>query len=258
MAALAELGFEIGPPAPATVPAPDERMRRIGSVPLEYQPGERWLYEVSADVLGVLVARASEMSFDAYLRERVFEPLGMSDTGFFVASDAIDRFGPCFIGDPRDGSRVEYDGPDGQWSTPPAFPGGGDGLVSTVADYLAFGGMLLAGGTSNGVRVLSRPSVEAMTTDQLTDEQRRTSGPDPTGSLGWGFGVGVLRQRVGTTWSAGTYSWDGGLGSTWANDPAEDLIGVLLTNQAWTSPTPPAVCDDFWTAAYAAISDAGS
>jgi CubicO group peptidase (beta-lactamase class C family) len=158
-----------------------------------------------ADVLGVLVARASGMSFDAYLRERVFEPLGMSDTGFFVASDAMDRFGPCFIGDPGDGGRVEYDGPDGQRSKPPAFPGGGDGLVSTVADYLAFGG-----------------------------------------------------QRVGTTWSAGTYSWDGGLGSTWANDPAEDLVGVLLTNQAWTSPTPPAVCDDFWTAAYAAITDAGS
>ncbi len=253
--AMAELGLGVGPPAPAEPPEPDEWILRLSRVPLEYQPGERWLYHTSADVLGVLLARASGQSLGALLDDRIFQPLGMRDTGFSVPAADLDRFGACYGTNPVSGAMEVYDPPDGQWSTPPAFPSGGAGLVSTIDDYLAFAQMLLAGGAHRGVRILARPSIDAMTTDQLTDEQRAESGPDPSGALGWGFGVGVQIRRTGPVGSVGTYTWNGGLGSIWANDPGEDLVGVLMTNRMWSSPTPPAVCNDFWACTYAAIAD---
>lgn len=254
LAAMADLGLGAGPPAPAEPPEPDEWIRRLGTLPLQHQPGERWLYHTGADVLGVLIARASGRPLETFLRERIFEPLGMRDTGFFVPAGELDRFGPCYSTNPGDGTRTTYDPADGQWSDPPAFPSGGHGLVSTVDDFLAFAQMLLSGGTARDQRILARPSIEAMTTDHLAD-QRGVSGPDPSGAVGWGFGVGVQRRRTGPTRSVGAYGWDGGLGSSWANDPAEKLVGILMTNQTWASPTPPPVCDDFWTCAYAAIDD---
>jgi len=255
LTAMAELGVGVGPPAPAGPPEPDEWMRRLGTLPLAHQPGERWLYHTGAEVLGVLIARASGQSLDVFLRERIFEPLGMRDTGFFVPANALDRIGPSYWTDPATGASALYDPPQGQWSSPPAFPSGGAGLVSTLDDYFAIAEMLQAGGVFRGKRILSRPSIEAMTTDQLTSEQKSVSGPDPAGAMGWGFGVAVRVRRTGPTRSVGAYGWDGGLGTSWANDPREDLIGILMTNQAWTSPSPPPVCLDFWTCAYAAIDD---
>jgi CubicO group peptidase (beta-lactamase class C family) len=252
--AMAELELGVGPPAPAGPPAPDEWMRRLGTVPLAHQPGERWLYHTGADVLGVLVARAADQPFEAFLAERIFEPLGMADTGFAVPADKLARVGPLVWPAGDDGRRQVYDPADGQWSTPPAFPGGGAGLVSTVDDYLAFAEMLRAGGTYRGQRVLSRGTVDAMTTNHLTSEQIAASGPDPSGTQGWGFGVSVQMQRTGPARSVGTYGWDGGLGTSWATDPAQDLVGILMTNQTWMSPDPPPVCQDFWTYA-AAIDD---
>jgi CubicO group peptidase (beta-lactamase class C family) len=160
-----------------------------------------------------------------------------------------------YVHDPGSGERSVYDPPDGQWATPPAFPGGGAGLVSTVDDLAAFAGMLLAGGVHGGRRLLSRPTVEAMTTNQLTPAQLETAAPSPDGALGWGLGLGVHVRRTGTALSPGSYGWDGGLGSVWANDPTEDLVGVLLTDTMWSSPEPPAVARDFWTATYAAFAD---
>jgi CubicO group peptidase (beta-lactamase class C family) len=253
LAAMGELGIAAGPPAPASHPETDEWLRRLGTLPLAHQPGERWLYHTGAQVLGALVGRAAGQPFADLLRERIFDPLGMVDTGFWVPPDRLDRFGPCFATDPGTGARTVYDPVEGQWSRPPAFADGGDGLVSTLRDYHAFARMLRAGGTLDGRTILDRSTVEAMTTDQLTDEQRQASGPDPSAAVGWGLGVAVHVRRHGTDRSAGSYGWDGGLGSSWANDPAEDLIGILLTDEAWTSPLPPPVCDDFWTAAYAAI-----
>jgi CubicO group peptidase (beta-lactamase class C family) len=253
--AMGEQGLPPGPPAPAQTPGPDELMRIVGSVPLERQPGERWLYHLGAAVLGVLIARAADQPFESFLAERVFEPLGMADTGFHVPADRLDRFGWCLGIDFETGEPSTYDAPDGQWSSPPAFAGGGDGLVSTVDDLRAFAEMLLAGGVHQGQRILSRPSIEAMTTNQLTPAQLSSSSPSPDGSLGWGLGMGVRVARVGPAQSVGTYGWDGGLGSTWANDPAEGLVGILLTNQMWTSPTLPEVAQDFWTATYAAFDD---
>jgi len=255
MSALFERGLGGGPPAPQHPPGPDEWMRIVGSVPLAHQPGTRWLYHTSADMLGVLVARAAGRPLDAVLAERVLEPLGMDDTAFFVPEPERHRLGAVFGGDPATGGRDVYDPPEGQWATPPAFPGGGAGLVSTVDDLAAFGRMLLAGGTHGSRRLLSRPTVEAMTSNQLTPGQVAAGGPDPEGTQGWGLGVGVHLRRIGTALSPGSYGWDGGLGTVWANDPAEDLVGVLLTNQMWTSPVLPPVARDFWTATYAAFAD---
>jgi CubicO group peptidase (beta-lactamase class C family) len=255
MTALAARGLPAGPPAPQQSPAPDEWMRIVGSVPLSHQPGTRWLYHTSADILGVLLARAAGRPLDVVLRERVLEPLGMDDTAFFVPEAVRHRFGAVYATDPESGERTVYDPRDGQWATPPAFPGGGGGLVSTVDDLAAFGGMLLAGGAHGGRRVLARPTVEAMTTNQLTPAQLAAGGPDPDEGQGWGLGLGVRLRRAGTALSPGSYGWDGGLGTVWANDPAEDVVGVLLTNQAWTSPVPPPVARDFWTATYAAFAD---
>ncbi len=255
VAAMGELGIGAGPPRPADAPGPDEWLARLATLPLEYQPGARWMYHVGAQVLGVLVERISGQGLGPFLTERVFEPLGMHDTGFSVPDGARDRFGPCYAGADEHGARDLFDDTDGMWSAPPAFAGGGDGLVSTVDDYFTFAEMLRRGGEIDGTRILSRPTVAAMTRDHLTGAQRAAAGPDPSGRQGWGLGVGVWTEPVGTTWSPGTYGWDGGLGSTWANDPAEGLVGILLTNQAFTSPELPRVCRDFWTCVYGAVVD---
>lgn len=255
LSAMAELGLGVGPPRPAGPPEPDEWMRLVSPLPLEYQPGTRWLYHTSADVLGVLVARAAGQPLGTVLQERIFEPLGMRDTGFAVPAADLARFGPCYWNDPASGSRAVFDPADGEWSAPPAFPSGGAGLVSTVPDYGLFAELLLGRGSCRGRRLLSRAAVETMTTNQLTDAQREVATIDLTGGVGWGFGVGVHVERTSPTASVGTYGWDGGLGSSWHNDPAEDLTGIITTNQMWSSPAPPPVCADFWTATYAAFAD---
>jgi CubicO group peptidase (beta-lactamase class C family) len=207
--------------------------------------------------LGVLIARASGQSFDTFLRERIFEPLGMRDTGFHVAPEKRDRFATSYAVDFETGALELYDEPDGQWGARPAFPSGAGGLVSTVDDYLAFAQMLMNGGALGSERIVSRPSVETMTTDQLTAEQKAVSGivPGYFDTHGWGFGVAVVTRRATPSEPIGKYGWDGGLGTTWFNDPGEDLVGILLTQRAWASPNPPEVCVDFNSSLYAAIDD---
>ena len=249
----AELQLAMGPPQPALPPEPDEWMRRFSTLPLMFQPGERWLYHTGAEILGVLIARASGQPFDSFLRDRIFEPLGMKDTGFSVAPEDLDRFTHCYATDPQTGALQVFDAADGQWSTPPAFPSGGAGLVSTADDYLAFAEMLRSGGAP----ILSRPSVETMTSDHLTPEQKAIGGftPEDFDGRGWGFGVGVVTRRDHPAMPVGQYGWDGGLGSVWRNDPSEDMTTILLTNAAWSSPRPPDVVLDFLTGAYAAVAD---
>jgi CubicO group peptidase (beta-lactamase class C family) len=252
--AMNELGLGSGPPEPQVPPEPDEWMRRLSTLPLLYQPGERWLYHMGSDVLGVLIARAADQPLDVFLQERVLGPLGMVDTGF--ATPHVDRLGSCYAQDPATGDRLVYDAPGGQWAKPPAFPSGGGGLVSTLDDMSAFGAMLLAGGQlPDGSQLLSRASVEAMTTDHIGADGT-ASGPSPDGSLGWGFGVGVQVRRTGLARTVGSYGWDGGLGTSWANDPTERLVGIVLTTDMFSSAyPPPAAIQDFWTCVYAAVSD---
>ena len=233
-AAWSELGLGWGPPTPARLPGPDTWLARLGTLPLQYQPGERWLYHVGAPILGFLVGRAAGRPFSEFLAERVLRPLGMVDTGFSVPGDKLDRFGPHYAD--RDGARVVFDPVDGQWSTPPVFEGGGDGLVSTLADYHRFARMLRDGGVLDGTRILSEAAVATMTRDHLTAAQLARGGPNPDGSAGWGYGVGVQLSDLPDGPRAGSYGWSGGLGSTWSTDGA--VTGILLTNQTWNSAGP--------------------
>ena len=256
--ALSDLELGQGMPSPQTPPVPDEWIRRLGTLPLMYQPGERWMYNTGSDVLGVLIERASGQPFETFLSERIFGPLGMTDTGFGVPWDDLGRLATSYVIDPETQTAVVYDEPtDGQWSRLPSFPSGGGGLVSTVDDFLAFADMLRGKGVSRGMRILSRPSVEFMTSDQLTPAQKAASGlvPGFFRVHGWGFGVAVVTERTEVAKSAGTYGWDGGMGTSWYNDPAEDLTMILMTQQAWSSPIPPRLFQDFWTATYQAIAD---
>ncbi len=247
-----------GPPNPSAMPAPDEWMRRLGTLPLMHQPGERWMYGTGSNVLGVLIARAAGQPLEAFLRERLFEPLGMSDTGFSVPAPDLKRLATSYTVNPTTGALNLFDAPEGgQWSRPPAFPSGAAGLVSTADDYLAFGQMLLNKGKHGGTRLLSRPSVEAMTTDQLTPEQKAVSGlvPGYFDGHGWGFGVSIVTRRDDVATAPGCFGWFGGLGTSWYSDPTEEMVTILLTQRAWTSPRPPDICRDFWTLAYQAIDD---
>lgn len=252
--AFREINILQGPPHPDTTVPPDEWMRRLGTLPLVYQPGERWLYDLGIDVLGVLIARAAGQPLETFLRERIFEPLGMKDTAFSVQPDDVHRLATAYETG-ADGALAVYDVPAGEWSRPPAFPSASGGLVSTVDDYLAFGRVMLGGGRLGKERILSRPSVQLMTTNQLAPGQNAGSEMLIPEHRGWGFGMGVVTGRDDVSAVPGRFGWDGGLGTSWYCDPAEELIGVLMTQVAWRSPVGPRVWSDFWTSAYQAIDD---
>jgi CubicO group peptidase (beta-lactamase class C family) len=231
-------------------------MRRLGSLPLVYQPGERWMYHTAFEVLGVLIARATGRSFEDALRERICEPLGMKDTAFSVPRESLGRLATAYRRDDATGEVVVDDPPDGEWSRPPAFESGGGGLVSTADDFLAFASALLAGGALGGERVLSRPSVTLMTSDQLTLAQKAVSGYWPDGYLddiGWGLGMSVRTRRTDLGPSVGSYGWTGYYGTAWSSDPAEDLTAILVIQR--NDPPPWPIRVEFMTAAYQALDD---
>ncbi|WP_182905802.1 serine hydrolase [Microbispora sp. H13382] len=257
--------FERGltPNLPEPMPEPDEWMRRLGELPLMHQPGERWQYQISSDLVGVLVSRVTGQSFEEFLRERVFEPLGMKDTGFHVPADQIDRLPALYAPDPQTGEFLVWDEAEGgRWSLPPAFQGGGGGLVSTVDDYHAYFRMLLNGGTHGSERILSRPAVELMTTNRLTPEQNAARNAMAVDNVhishgqgqhgGWGFGMAVRTYR-GDYASVGQFGWDGGSGTAAYADPAERLTGILLTQVGASTPDSMRLIHDFWTTLYQAI-----
>jgi len=247
-------------------PPPDEWIRRLGMLPLVFQPGERWMYNTAANVTGVLIARATGMSFGDALRERICEPMGMKDTGFSVAGESIGRLATAYQRDEATGGVVVEDGPHGYWSRPPAFEDGGGGLVSSAGDLLAFASALLAGGSHRGERVLSRPSVTLMTSDHLTPAQKAVSGlpagqtkavrfrPGYFDDFGWGFGMSVLTRRTHLGPSVGSYGWPGRYGTAWYNDPAEDMTTILMIQRV-SEPQSLSMRLDFLTAAYQAIDD---
>ena len=251
--AMEEAGLAPGPDSPSL--PPDEWMRRLGDLPLVHQPGERWMYETGSDVLGVLISRATGGTLETFLRERIFGPLGMEDTGFYVPATKLDRLASCYQADPETGALELYDSAeDSRWSRTPTFESGGGGLVSTVDDYLAVCRMMLNRGQYGGERVLSRPSVELMTTDHLTPEQRVGAEMFFENNSSWGFGLSVITRRDDLAATPGRFGWDGGYGTSGYSDPGEDLVGILMI-QRLAGPGSPRIDLDFWTLAYGAIDD---
>ncbi|MFG3597584.1 serine hydrolase domain-containing protein [Bradyrhizobium sp. RDI18] len=252
--AIAEAGFAPGPVFPSF--PPDELMRRYGTLPLIYQPGERWLYNSGSEILSVLIARVAGMSLAKFLGDRIFAPLGMKDTGFHVPEEKRARLTTAYARDQASGELKVFDDPaTGKYASPPVFENGAAGLVSTADDFNAFAQMLLNGGRLGSERILSRPSIELMTSDQLTSEQKQGSELFFGDNSGWGFGVSVFTRRDDLAHTPGRFGWYGGYGTSWYSDPSEGLTGILLTQRMLESPQPPRVMTDFWTSAYQAIDD---
>jgi CubicO group peptidase (beta-lactamase class C family) len=225
-------------------PDPDEWMARLSRIPLLYQPGEAWLYDTCSDLQGVLIARASGRPLPEFLAERLFEPLGMADTGFAVPAAKRDRFTSYYRRGPGGGLELA-DGPDGQWSRTPAFPAGAGGLAGTAADWCRFARMILGEGTVNGHRLLSPASVRRMTTNHLTASQRAIGQLFLEGQ-GWGFGGAVDVETIDSWNVPGRYGWVGGTGTTAHITPTTGTIAILLTQVAADDPVPPGVMRDFW------------
>ncbi len=228
-----------GPPDRGVQPDPDTWMAGLGSLPLLAQPGERWLYNTSASVLGVLAARAAGEPFGDVLRSRVLEPLGMADTGLWT--EETRRLVTAYR--PGENGLVAWDQPDGLWSRPLEFGDGAADLVSTADDLLAFSRMLLRGGDP----VLPAALAREMTTGQLTAGQKAGGGfgPEFFNDKSWGFGLAVQDD--------GSYGWAGGFGSTWLIDPNHDLTVIVLTQRMFAGPVPEPLHTDFQAAAYDAL-----
>jgi CubicO group peptidase (beta-lactamase class C family) len=238
---------------------PDEFMQSLGRLPLAHQPGERWLYHMSAEILGVVIARVSGMPLSAFMRERIFAPLGMDDTGFTVPEAQLDRVATCYQTDVSSGEvTVLEEARRDLLARPSVFEsGGGVQFVSTADDLLAFGHMMLNRGRYGTERILSRPTVELMTTDQLTPEQKAASPFFERfwDSRGWGLGLSIVTRRDNVAGVPGRFGWDGAFSTSLYVDPREDMVGILLAQCRPGALRLPPVVLDFWTSAYQAIDD---
>jgi CubicO group peptidase (beta-lactamase class C family) len=250
MQAVAALpGFGI--PNPAWPGGDDDYLGRLGRLPLQAQPGERWLYTLGSNVLGVLVARAAGQPLDVVFRERIFEPLGMRDTDFFVPEAKQDRLVTGYVN--QNGQLVPFEPFNALYAKRPRFLAGDSGLVSTADDFGIFARFMLNGTAPGGKRLLGTEMLKAMTVNRLTSEQMKGGEAILTPGCGWGLGLGVQVHGVPDGLQSGAYGWNGGFGTSWFNDPTKGLIGVLLTQRVFDSPDPPAVHKTFRRDVYAAI-----
>lgn len=208
------------------MPQTVEYANLAGQLPLAFEPGERWMYGFSIDVLGAVIEVLSGQTLGDYLKEHIFDPLNMKDTGFFVPGGKHDRIATLY--QIRDGMRPERrDYP----TVKPEFESGGGGLFSTVNDYSRFAQMLLHGGTLDGVRILGRKTIDLIATDHLTPEQQATHNWDTQRGYGYGLGVRVMKnpEVAGINGSIGEWGWDGAFGNWFCVDPKENLTCVYLT-----------------------------
>jgi CubicO group peptidase (beta-lactamase class C family) len=225
--AMLELGV-----APVTEPvpfSPDEFLARLGTLPLAHHPGETFMYHSGEDVLRAVISRIADQPFGELLRERVFEPLSMVDSGLSVPQAKRHRFSTCYFPRTEPGRPLEvWDEVDGRFAADPIFP---NSIVSTVGDYLNFARMLLDQGLFQGRRFLSAESVSLMTTDHLSEAQKRLS-PAPEGfwqTRGWGMGATVYSRSLPQGPNAGSYSWFGGYGPHFLVDPKRGSAVLLMT-----------------------------
>jgi CubicO group peptidase (beta-lactamase class C family) len=236
---------------------------QLAQIPLDFSPGTAWNYSVAIDVLGYLVEKLSGMSFGEFLRTRLFEPLGMNDTAFWVPPEKIDRFSCCYQPEGQSGLKLQDDGRESTYATPPLLESGGGGLVSTAHDYLRFCRMMLNGGTLDGVQILSPKTVALFSLNYLPDNREvadmampgmfSESGYAGVGfSLGCGVNVNVARTRL--PGSLGEYFWGGAAATAFWIDPQEDLTVVFMT-QVMGSPARLTLRRDLRTLVYSAMTE---
>lgn len=208
-----------------------EMVQELVKLPLVNQPGTVWEYSVSTDVLGHLVELIANMPFDAFLEQRVFAPLHMVDTGFYVPREKIDRFAALY--GPADNGRLELTDPPatGEYSKPPSLFSGGGGLVSTTADYVQFAQMVLNGGELDGTRLLGRKTIEFMTTNHIPDQLLPFLNARVDHGFGYGLGFGVIMNiaKSHVLGSSNSCGWAGAASTHFWIDPKEELLGVIMT-----------------------------
>ena len=227
--AARDLELVMGPPDPRTPHDPDEWLKRFATLPLMYQPGERWQYNTGSLVLSVLVARASGQTLPDFFQMRIFEPLGMKDTGFSLSAEKSSRLPSNYMTNFQTGKmELQTASGPGVWTKPPAFPSGAAGLVSTIDDYLAFARLLLNEGVHENRRLVSQSSVRLMTSNHLKPEQMAGGGPILAGQ-GWGFGMAVATAPDDVSPVPGRYGWNGGYGTYWFNDPTRNRVAIAMT-----------------------------
>ena len=206
----------------------DEFIRTLAQLPLFAQPGTVWEYSHSTDVLGVLLERLCGMPLDALLKERVLQPLGMHETGFWVEPEHHHRIAEAFATDPVTGAEVKLNQPRRR----PNFLGGGGGMMSTLHDYHRFAQMLLNEGELDGVRLLSRKTLRYMASDHLVELPLAKAGPSYLPGAGYGFGLGFgVRTAEGGAFmpgSVGDFTWSGLAGTYFWIDPKEDMLAILM------------------------------
>ena len=238
----------------------DTMVAGLAKLPLEFSPGDAFNYSVSTDILGYLVGKISGMPFETFLHERLFKPLGMTDTDFHVPADKQARFAANY--QPAKGGMALYDDPEtSPFLQKPSLISGGGGLVSTAKDYLAFATMLVNGGTANGVRFLSPKTLQLMTTNHLPGgkslEEVSTSMFSEVSYAGVGFGLGfsVTTDAAATMipGTAGDFAWGGAASTYFWVDPKEELVAIFLT-QLLPSDTYP-IRREFRTLVYSAFED---
>jgi CubicO group peptidase (beta-lactamase class C family) len=243
----------------------------LAKIPLEFSPGEAWNYSVSTDVIGYLIGKISGQPFEQFLKERIFDPLAMNDTDFFVPPDKVHRFAACYSADPkgvtfhateRKGTLTLQDDPTtSSFLSPPSFVSGGGGLCSTAADYLTFCRALINGGELGGVRLLGPKTLKLMTSNHLPGGvdlpalSRSLFSEASYNGIGFGLGFAVTMDPAKTLipGSPGEYNWGGAASTAFWIDPAEELITIFLTQLLPSSAYP--VRRELRTMVYAGITD---
>jgi CubicO group peptidase (beta-lactamase class C family) len=244
----------------------------LAKIPLEFSPGEAWNYSVSTDVIGYLIGKISGKPFEQFLKERIFDPLEMKDTDFFVPADKAHRFAACYSASPQGGMTfhaadrkggltLQDDPASSPFLSPPAFISGGGGLCSTAADYLTFCRALLNGGELDGVRLIGPKTLGLMTSNHLPGgrdlpEMSRSLFSEATyNGIGFGLGFSVTMNPAQTLipGSRGEYSWGGAASTTFWIDPAEELIAIFMTQVIPSTTTP--IRRELRTMVYAGITD---
>ncbi|HEY8003069.1 MAG TPA: serine hydrolase domain-containing protein [Phenylobacterium sp.] len=212
-------------------------IERLAKLPLEFSPGEAWNYSVSTDVVGYLVQKIAGKPLSQVLRERIFEPLKMADTGFFVREDQRSRFGACYNATPQGGLKLQDDPENSPYLKPPALESGGGGLVSTAADYMRFANMLVNGGELEGARILSPMTVRLMASNHLpggkdlTELSRSLFSESTNAGVGFGLGFAVVFDPPKTLvpCSMGEFYWGGAASTAFWVDPVQKVTAVFMT-----------------------------
>jgi len=220
--------LDVAPYWEATDWDPDEYVKRLASLPLIHQPGETWMYHTGADILAVAIQRITGTALEDFLQERLFGPLAMTDSGYWVREQNLERLTTCYYPQQAPGTPLlPWDRPDGRYRTPPNMP---TAFVSTASDYLNFAEMLLGEGTFRGRHILSPKSVRMMMSDQLNPAQKDLSPahPDFWTNRGWGIGGTVYTKSIPAAPRNGSYSWFGGFGPSFVIDPELGSIVLLM------------------------------